>query len=50
MKFIAKYQHRRHAEPEYFRTITNADSLNEALRIAEKFTRKGYICVGVTTN
>lgn len=47
MRFIARYMHRRHEQPEYFLTIW-ADELNEAIKAAQRFTRKGYICAGVT--
>lgn len=46
MKFIARYIHRRGESPEYHRTVY-ADSINEAIKLAERFTRKGFICCGV---
>jgi len=49
MRFIARYMHRRHEAPEYYKTIF-ADTLNEAIKAAQRFTRKGYLCAGVTTN
>ena len=49
MKYLARYMHRRHEAPEYYRTIF-ADSVNEAIKQAERYTRKGFICAGVTTN
>lgn len=45
MKFTARYMHHRHEQPEYFRTV-HADSINEAIKLAERFTRKGFIMAG----
>ncbi len=50
MRYLAKYQHRRHEAPEYYRTVSGADSLNEAIKQAERWTRKGFIMVGVTSH
>lgn len=46
MMFVARYIHRRAKEPEYFRTVY-ADNVSEAMRQAEKYTRKGFVCVSV---
>lgn len=46
MIYQAKYMHRRHEQPEYWRTIC-ADSLNEAIKIADRYARNGFICVGL---
>ena len=48
MKFTARYMHRRHEEPEYYRTIA-ANSLNEAIKLSERMTRKGFIMTGTTS-
>lgn len=45
MKFLARYMHRRHEQPEYYRVVY-ADSINEAINQAIKYTRKGYIMTG----
>ena len=42
MKFIAHYI----GTSVYYRTIF-ADSLNDAIKIAERFTRKGFIMKGI---
>jgi hypothetical protein len=42
MTWIARYVDRARQKPDYFRTI-HADSLNEAIKIAELYTRKGYL-------
>lgn len=34
---------------EYWRTITNADDVNDAMRIANRYARKGYICSKVVS-
>lgn len=34
---------------EYWRTITNADDVNNAMKLAEKYARKGYICCKVVS-
>lgn len=47
MRFLARYMHRRHERSEYWRTIY-ADTLNEAIKQAERYTRKGFIMAGVT--
>ena len=47
MTFKARYIHRRQQAPEYWRTI-QADNLNDAARIAERYAKKGYIMVGVS--
>lgn len=47
MTFIARYIHRRGLDPDYWRTI-HADTLNEASKEAERYTRKGFIMVGLT--
>lgn len=49
MKYLAKYQHRRHEAPEYYRTI-HSEGLNEAIKQAERWTKKGFIMVGVTSH
>lgn len=49
MRYLARYIHRRKEAPDYHRTI-HADTLNEAIKQAERYTRKGYICAGVTAN
>lgn len=46
MRFKARYLHRRGEFAEYYRTVW-ADSVNEAIRIAERYARKGYLCAGV---
>lgn len=48
MAFKSRYLHRRNEKPEYYRTI-HADTLNEAIKQAERYTKKGYICVGITS-
>jgi hypothetical protein len=47
MTFKARYMHRRQLEPEYYRTVY-ADTLNEAIRLANRYARKGFIMAGVT--
>lgn len=47
MTYKARYIHRRQLAPEYWRTITGAESVNHAMQLAERWTRKGFICVGV---
>lgn len=48
-KYRAKYIPRQDRSlPTYWRTITNAETLGEATRIAERYTRKGYICCTIT--
>ena len=47
MTLTARYIHRRGAEPEYFRTV-HGDTLAEASKEAERYTRKGFIMVGMT--
>lgn len=47
MKFTARFMHRRHEKPEYFRTIY-ADTINEAIGLARRYERKGYIMTGCT--
>ena len=47
MTFIAKYMHRRHEQPPYYRTI-HGDTINEAIKEAERYTRKGFLFVGTT--
>jgi hypothetical protein len=47
MTFNARYIHRRGAELEYYRTVYG-DSINEAMKEAERYTRKGFIMVGLT--
>lgn len=42
MKFVARYVHRYGFEKEYWRTLY-ADGVNEAMRIAEKWTRKDFM-------
>lgn len=49
MKYLAKYLHRRGENPPYYRVVY-ADSINEAMKQAERYTRKGFLCVGVTTS
>ena len=49
MRYKARYIHRRQQEPEYFR-IVYGDSVNDALRMAEKYTRKGFLCVGIISD
>lgn len=39
--------HRRQEKPEYYRTIY-ADTINEAIKEAERYTRKDFIMVGTT--
>jgi hypothetical protein len=46
MRFIARYKHIENQELEYYRTI-DADSLNEGLKIADRYARKGYRAVKV---
>lgn len=41
MKFLARYICQ-YAAGEYFRTIY-ADNINEAMRLADRFARKGFI-------
>ena len=48
MTFKAMYMHRRATAPNYYRTIF-ADTLAEAQRIAERWAKKGFICVSVTS-
>lgn len=53
-RYIARYIQRRPETPlaapkEYFRTVSGTDSLKDAMRQAERFTRKGFICVGMTS-
>jgi len=47
--YIARYMHRRGQEPDYYRTV-DGDTLNDATRAAERYTRKNFIMVGVTSN
>jgi hypothetical protein len=47
MTFKARYIHRRQLEPEYYRAI-HGDSLNDAIKQADRFTRQGFIMAGVT--
>jgi len=42
MRFIAHYIHRHHEKPDYWLTFYG-DTQNEALRIADKRVRKGFI-------
>lgn len=46
MTFTARYIHRRGAEPEYYRTV-HADTINDASKEAERYTRKGFVMVGL---
>lgn len=46
MTFTAHYMHRRHEKPDYWRTVA-ADGLNEAQKLADIYTRKGFVCVGI---
>ncbi len=46
MIFTAHYMHRRKEEPDYYRTVTS-DTLNNAIKQAERYTRKGFIMVGM---
>jgi hypothetical protein len=48
MVFKARYIHRRQEAPEYWRTI-HADTLNQAVTLAEKYTRKGYILCNLSS-
>lgn len=51
--YKAKYIPRKTApqgSKEYWRTITGVDDLNHAIKQAERFTRKHYICVGVQSH
>lgn len=47
MTWIARYIHRRGTEKEYFRTV-HGDNINEGMKEADRYTRKGFICVGLT--
>lgn len=49
MKFKAKYMHRRDrkANPDKYRDLF-ADTLEDAIKLAERWTTKGYIMAGVT--
>jgi hypothetical protein len=47
MTWTARYIHRRGEAPEYFRTV-HGNSINEAIREAERYTRKGFLMVGLT--
>lgn len=46
MVFVAKYVNRAKPEPPYYRTV-HADTVYEATKIADRYTRKGFICVNV---
>jgi hypothetical protein len=46
-RYIPLKQGDTEAKP-YYRTITSADTLNDAMRQAERLCRKGYICHLVT--
>lgn len=49
MTFKARYIPRKDKSlPEYWRTITGAESLNHAMQLAERYTRKGYTCCTIT--
>jgi hypothetical protein len=48
MIYRAKYIQRRGENLHYYQEIV-ADSINEAIRLADKHTKKGYICIGVTS-
>lgn len=48
MTYRARYIPRRDKTlPEYWRTIRE-ETLSDAIKQAERYTRKGYLCVGVT--
>lgn len=49
MKFTCKYIHRYGKEAEYYRTVW-ADNASEAQREADKYAKKGFICVSVAQN
>lgn len=49
MRFKARYLHRRKEKPEYWRTVWG-DSASEAMKLAERYTRKGFICAGVISD
>lgn len=49
MKFLARYLSLSGDKPEYYRTIY-ADSVNEAIKLADRYTRKGYLCAGVKSS
>ena len=49
MKFIAKYLHLSGQKEPYYRTIYS-DSVNEAIKEADRYCRKGYLCAGVKSN
>ncbi len=46
MRYKARYIHRKKESPDYWFTIYG-DNPNEAMRIAERYTKKGFLCVGV---
>jgi len=46
MRFIARYQHMENSKPEYYRTI-DADTMNEGLKLADRYARKGYRAASV---
>lgn len=47
MMWTARYIPRRGESAEYFRTV-HGDTVNEGIKEADKYTRKGFICVGLT--
>jgi hypothetical protein len=48
MRFLAQYINRKADDViPYYRTVFG-DDINEALRIAERYTRKGYIMARLT--
>ena len=46
MRFKAHFKHKSIERFEYHRTI-DADSLEEAIKIADKWARKGFVCVTI---
>ena len=46
MRFIASYKHRDNGAA-YYRTI-DADTINEAIKLAERMTRRGYSLTSCT--
>ncbi len=48
MKFNAEYRYKHDGMPTYYRTIF-ADSINEAMKRAERYAKKGYICARITS-
>lgn len=46
MKFIAEYRYPNFIKPTYWRVIF-ADNVNDATKRADRYTKKGFICVKV---